>query len=255
MKVTQDTMVDTHEDQLTSLRGEVESLREQLKRTQRLATVGTMTAMVAHEFNNILTPIINYARLAKSNPELVEKAISRAEDGGERAATICRALLNMTHQEASGPEEVRVSEMIAETLEAMARDPKKDGIEFFLEAQPGLTMVTRRIELQQVILNLVINARAAVIESPGLRHVRVSAQRQGCDVVIKVSDNGVGIPVENLDCIFNPFFSTKRDPGSGLGGHGLGLAVCREIVTSLGGEIFVESTLGRGSTVTVRLGG
>lgn len=255
MSAVQDTIIDTHGDQLASLHAEVEALREQLKRAQRLATVGTMTAMVAHEFNNILTPIINYARLAKTNPELVEKAIDRAEDGGERASTICKALLGMTRQESSEPEEVRLSEMIAETLEAIARDPKKDGIEFFLEAQPGLTMVTRRIELQQVILNLVINARAAVLESHGLRHVQVSVKRQGRDVIIKVSDNGVGIPPENRDRIFDPFFTTKAKSGEGLGGHGLGLAVCKDIVTSLGGKIFVKSEKDKGSTFTVRIPG
>ncbi len=255
MNVAQNTLISTHEEQLASLQAEVEALREQLRRAQRLATVGTMTAMVAHEFNNILTPIINYARLAKTNPDLVEKAISRAENGGERASTICKALLGMTRQESSEPEEVRISEMIAETLEAMARDPKKDGIEFFLEAPTDLTMVTRRTELQQVILNLVINARAAVLESSGLRHVKVSAERKGRNIVIKVSDNGIGIPRENRNRIFEPFFTTKTKPEKGLGGHGLGLAVCKDIVTSLGGDIYFESEEGKGSVFTVCIPG
>ena len=69
---------------------EVEALREQLHRAQRLAAVGTMTAMVAHEFNNILTPIINYAQMARTNPKLTDKAIAKAADGGQRASSICQ---------------------------------------------------------------------------------------------------------------------------------------------------------------------
>ena len=157
----------TYPQQLATLNAEVASLREQLRRAQRLAAVGTMTAMVAHEFNNILTPIINYARMARTNPKFTGKAIDRAADGGERATNICKAILGLTGQETqAGP--VSVAELICETLAAMGREPAKDGIELVLAAPPDLTICTRRVELGQVLLNLVINARAAVLAKAGL---------------------------------------------------------------------------------------
>ncbi|MCK4601828.1 MAG: HAMP domain-containing histidine kinase [Phycisphaerae bacterium] len=253
MTTAQKTEAETHEQQLARLHDEVEALREQLKRAQRLATVGTMTAMVVHEFNNILTPIINYAKLARNNPSFVEKAIARAEDGGQRATNICRAILDMAREDSSDPVEVNVPHLISETLEAMARDPQKDGIKLTLDAPADLTVSTRRVELQQVILNLLINARAVVLERSAPRLIGVSAERDGNKIVIRVSDNGAGIQPENLERIFEPFFTTKKAPSGHLGGDGLGLSICREIITSLGGQILVESTPGEGATFTIHL--
>jgi signal transduction histidine kinase len=247
------TGAETHQEQLARLSAEVQALRAQLKQAQRLATVGTMTAMVAHEFNNILTPIINYARLAQKNPALVTKAVNHAADGGQRATDICKALLGTLRGEAGKSAEINVSELLAGTLTAMAREPKKDGIELVCDVPADLQMLTRRVELQQVLLNLIMNARSAVTARSGLRRIEISARRSGQGVAFRVADNGVGIPPEHLEKIFEPFFTTKA--ASAQDGHGLGLAVCREIVTSLGGDISVESSLGIGTTFTVRLPG
>jgi len=241
----------SHREQLDKLRAEVEVLREQLRCAQRLATVGTMTAMVAHEFNNILTPIINYAQLARKNPAMVPKAIARAEDGGQRASHICKAILGMTREQAGPVGQVNLAELISETLAAMARDPGKDGIDLVLQAPGDLNIRTRRVELQQVLLNLIINARTAVLPKPPPRRIEIRAARAGRRVVIRVSDNGIGIPPENLDRIFQPFFSTKRPAEGDSGGHGLGLAICRDIAGSLGGTISVVSAVGKGTTFTL----
>ncbi len=213
-----------------------------------------MMAMAAHEFNNILTPIISYAQLARKNPALVQKAIARAADGGLRASNICRAILDMTCKTNNEPSETNLAELVPETLAVMARDPGKDSIELVFQAPGDLTIITRRAELQQVILNLVMNARAAVMEKEGPRTIGISIERQGRDVVLSVADNGVGIPPENIERIFEPFFTTKNSPEGESCGYGLGLAICREIVTEeMGGQIAVESTPGKGTTFTVRL--
>jgi signal transduction histidine kinase len=242
-----------HQEQLDKLAAEVHALREQLRRSQRLAAVGTMTAMVAHEFNNILTPIISYAQMAQSNPKLADKAITNAANGGPRASTICKAILGMTHA-AEDASDVNLAELVAETLSAMARDVRKDGIELTLDVPAGLTLRAKQVELQQVLLNLIINARAALLAKEGLRELEISAHKHRNLVTMTVSDTGVGIAPENLKKIFEPFFTTKNGDGeSDAGGNGLGLAICHDIITSMGGSISVQSHPGKGTKFSIRL--
>ncbi len=240
-----------HQDELDRLQLEVDSLRRQLQHAQRLAAVGTMAAMVAHEFNNILTPIVNYAQMARTNPKLAAKAIDKAADGGQRATHICNAILGITH-EASPEAQVKLADLVSQTLAAMVRDPAKDSIDLRVDVPADLTVRVSPVELQQVLLNLLMNARAAVMTQTRDRVITISARRAN-GVEIRVSDNGPGIPPENLEKIFQPFFSTKSPTAADSGGHGLGLALCRQIATQLGGEISVSSKPGRGATFTVTL--
>jgi signal transduction histidine kinase len=251
---TQQQKRSSYERRLESLESENRALRSQLHHSQRLAAVGTMTAMIAHEFNNILTPIINYANMARKNPQLTEKAITRAAVGGERATSICQAILGMTRDDGEAPTRIRLTELVDETLSAMARDPKRDGIALTLQIPPSLTVTTRRVPLQQVLLNLLINARTAVLAGErGAGQIEMIARMERGIVRITIRDTGVGIPAENLDRIFEPFFSTRDEPDETSGGYGLGLSICKDIVTSLGGQIRVDSTVGEGTTFTLRL--
>ncbi|MBS3734346.1 MAG: HAMP domain-containing histidine kinase [Phycisphaerae bacterium] len=242
----------THQQQLARLEKEVAALRRQLRHAQRLATVGTMTAMVAHEFNNILTPIINYARLARSNPALSGKAIERAAAGGEQAATICRAILDMTRDDGAEPQAVQVADLVAETLSALARDPAKDAIELLVDVPEHLFVTVRRGELQQVLMNLLINARHAVVAGTQPRRIELRARSDEGGLQIEVADSGVGIPPDDLQRIFEPFYTTRGD-GTSDSGHGLGLTLCRDIVESMRGRIEVTSTVGAGATFTLFL--
>ena len=254
MATSQQQELTSFREQLERLEAENRALRAQLCHSQRLAAVGTMTAMVAHEFNNILTPIINYARMARRNPKLTDKAIARAADGGERATEICRALLGIARDDSAEPTEVRLAELIQETLAAMARKPERDGVELVCSVPDGLAIRTHRVHLQQVLLNLLLNAHAAIAATgrrPGW--IRIAAERDRHTVRITLGDSGVGIPPENLEHIFDPFFSTKGEHDGAPGGCGLGLAVCKEIMIALGGSISVDSTVGEGTTFTVRL--
>lgn len=279
MPITQPTETETHAQQLARLRAENQALREQLRSAQggdgqshlarlraenqalrdqlrcaqRLASLGTMTAMVAHEFNNILTPIINYAQLAQTNPAMTQKAISRAADGGKRASSICKAILGIARNDGGPPAETNLAELISETISAIGRDPKRDEIELIFRAPRDLRLVTRKVELQQVLLNLLLNARTAVLARSGPRRIEVVTERSGRRVVLGVRDNGVGIAPENLKRVFEPFFTTRRDQDGEPKGHGLGLAICSEIVASMGGEITVESEPGRGTTFLICL--
>lgn len=243
----------SHQEQLDRLKGEVECLRQQLQHAQRMAAVGTMTAMVAHEFNNILTPIISYAQLAKKNPLLADKAIARAHDGGQRASHICKAILGLSRKGDNQAEEVAVGELVEETLAAMAREPSKDGIDMLVSVPADVKLKTHRVELQQVLLNLLINARWAVTAGSGPRRIEIQASRRKTHLAVSVTDSGIGISPENLGRIFDPFFTTRQGQDANSRGSGLGLSICRDIITGLGGSISVQSTPGAGSTFTILL--
>lgn len=251
MSQTDKALKPSHKEQMARLEAEVQGLREQLRRSQRMATVGTMAAMVAHEFNNILTPIVNYAQMAQTNPTLQPKALAKAADGGQRAAKICNAILKLTHNDAAASE-VMVVDVVNESLSAMARDPGKDGIELVLDIPENLSLSTRPVELQQVLVNLISNARQAVMARGGsAKRIEISASRHKGSVTISVADSGSGIAPENLQKVFEAFYTTRE--GSADCGHGLGLCVCREIITQLGGTINVESVPGSGARFTLRL--
>ncbi|MHC4983643.1 MAG: sensor histidine kinase [Planctomycetota bacterium] len=253
MGVAQATKDKTHQQKLERLDAEVKALRGQLRRAQRLATVGTMTAMVAHEFNNILTPIVNYAKLARGDPSLLQKAVDRAASGAERAAEICNAILGMTQEAQSEPVKVSLAETVAESIAATARDPRKDGIELVVDVPKRLAVTARPVELQQVLVNLLMNAREAFDNSGGPKRIELSARRSDAHVLIRLSDTGVGIPRENLAMIFEPFFTTNGPSNGSRPGSGLGLPISKDIVEGMGGRISVQSTPGRGSTFTIRL--
>ena len=143
--------------------------------------------------------------------------------------------------------------MIDETLTAMAHDSRRDGIDFVIKVPDTLTLAVRRIEFQQVMLNLLLNARQAVLGKPTPRRIEVSARKEPRDVLLRVSDNGVGIPPGNLARIFEPFFTTHQGSADQSQGSGLGLAICCEIIQSMNGQISVRSTEGTGTTFSLHL--
>lgn len=241
-----------HATNLARLQYEVEALREQLRQAQRLATIGRMAAMVAHEFNNILTPIINYAELARKDPSLVEKAIHHAAKGGQRATAICDVILGMTRDQDAGDEAVNLLDLVNEVFLILVRDPQKDRIKMTVAIDEDLVVPASHAALQQVLVNLIMNAHAALQKRDAPRLIHISACRNGKQVAIAVRDNGEGIVPEDLDKVFQPFYTTRGSKDSGQG-HGLGLAICQDIVGAAGWEIGVQSRLGKGTTFTIRI--
>jgi signal transduction histidine kinase len=237
-------------DEQAALREEIVQLKSQLARAQGLASIGTMAAMVAHEFNNILTPVLNYAMMASDgNPVMLEKCARFSLQGAKRACAISKALLAMVNQQASDePEDVNVGELVAQVLDAMARDMAKDGITLVTKVPEKLSIRTRPAELAQVLLNLLLNARWAVLEKGRGHSIQIEATRQNGQTLLRVSDTGIGISPENLPRIFEAFFTTRSDNGTGLG-----LAVCKHVVESLGGQMTVRSELGKGTCFTIAL--
>lgn len=246
-------------DQIGQMQIQLDALHDQLTESQRLATIGTITAVIAHEFNNLLTPIISYSQFALTsaqgqNPdmELICKALSKAFNSATKAGRICSSMLGLARGESS-PAEVSVQMLVDETLAVLARDPQKDGIALRVQVQPDLSVHGDAIQLEQVLLNLLINARQAMLGRGGSLIIRANTLGTG-EICLQVADSGPGIPEKLLSRIFEPFFTTKSTARRGeTKGTGLGLAICKEIVEGHRGRIEVESEVGKGTTFSVYL--
>jgi signal transduction histidine kinase len=244
---------------LDDLQAQLDVLREQLTESQRLATVGTIAAVIAHEFNNLLTPIASYCQLAlneldkgKDDPELTRKALTKSVHHAMRAGKICNSMLSLVRGEREN-RTIKIQSLIDEALAVLARDPSKDGIALRVKVEPDLEVRGDPVQLEQVLLNLLINARQAMMMSDrgrGTGSITIKADHtdEG-QVRINITDTGPGIDAKNVAKVFEPFFTTKTTAKSGEPrGTGLGLHICKQIVEGHGGTIEVESELGKGAT-------
>jgi signal transduction histidine kinase len=234
---------------------ETDQLRQQLLQAQRLSSVGALASSVAHEFNNILTTIINYARLgmrAENDPATRAQAFEKILKGGQRAATIVNSMLGFARDHSTQRQPTDLARLVEEVLILTEKDLSKHRIqvETRLQDRPIASVVPGQIE--QILLNLVINARQAMPNGGRLRiDIRNNVKTQMAE--LRVSDSGVGISPDQLRLIFEPFYTTKEPDEHGHGGTGLGLSVCRQIIEQHHGRIRVESVVGKGSTFTVKL--
>ncbi len=248
--------------ELDKAQRQLELLKEQLTESQRLAAIGTIAAVIAHEFNNLLTPMISYSQYALSSAgssqpdmELICKALDKSFQASTKAGKICNSMLGLARGEASfGP--VSVQKLIDEALLILARDPQKDGIALRVQVQPGLSIDGDQVQLEQVLLNLLINARHAMLGKGGSLTIKAGLVDPGGELRIQVIDTGPGIPEKLLPRIFQPFFTTKGTARRGeTKGTGLGLAICRDIIEHHRGRIEVQSEVGRGTTFSIYLPG
>ncbi len=234
---------------------EAEQLREQLLRAQRLCSVGTLASSVAHEFNNILTTIINYAKLGLkdgSNERARQQALEKILKGSQRAATIISSMLGFARNHSAQREATDVIGLVEEVLVLTEKDLSKHQIQVETRFLGRPTASIVRGQIEQILLNLIINARQAMPRGGRLR-IEVRQNDKTRMVEIDIIDSGVGIPPEQLRMIFEPFYSTKDPDEHGHGGSGLGLSVCRQIIEQHQGRIRVESMVGKGSKFTVKL--
>jgi len=246
-------------ERLALMQNQLDALREQLTESQRLATIGTIAAVIAHEFNNLLTPIVSYSQFALQSAEgetpdmdLIRKALNKSFQSSSKAGRICTSMLGLARGESSFGK-VSVQTMVDETLLVLARDPKKDGIALRVQVQPDLHIIGDPVQVEQILLNLLINARQAMLGRGG--SITIKAQSVESDEArIQVIDTGPGIPEKLIPKIFQPFFTTKGTTRKGEAkGTGLGLAICKEIVEHHQGRIEVQSEVGKGTTFSVYL--
>jgi len=233
-------------------------LETQMMAAEKLASLGTLAAGVAHEINNPLAIIYQAAewlRLILKSEDMansprraeLEKAVTKINESVVRAKRITHQLLSFVRTDDSIVAETDLGELAAEAIALVKSEAAGKDVEIVLQANPSLAAVrTDRGRLRQVLINLLTNAIAA---SPKGGRITVGLESGPSDAVLTVADAGPGIPEENLSRIFEPFFTTKP-PGQGTG---LGLFVARSIMDKLGGEIEVESRLGQGTVFRVSL--
>ena len=235
-----------------------EKMEQQMIATERLASLGTLAAGVAHEINNPLAIIkesAGWMKLILNKEEFAEiprkqdfdMALDKIEKGVERAKRITLKLLGFARKGDSVLAEVDLKELAGEAIQLVGREAANREIEIVRKMDvPENTIWSDPYQLRQVLLNLITNAIHAT-ESGG--KITIKLEVTGENVALIVQDTGQGIPKENLEKIFEPFFSTKS-PGEGTG---LGLFVTRGIVEKLGGTIEVESQLGNGTSFCIKL--
>jgi len=243
------------QEQLNRLEKHFGYLRSQLRQAQKLASLGTITAMIAHEFNNFFTPIVAYAQYALDNNdvELMRKALQRTLDNTTTMREMTDKIIGLAKQPDDVIKAVKIKEVVKSALTCLGRDLSKDNIDLNIQIDSDLSVRANDNQLLQVVYNLIINARQAMLGRGG--RLAVDAVCEGDDnVVINVRDSGCGISPENLPYIFEAFFSTKQHADNpSKRGLGLGLTICRDIIEDLGGKVAVSSEEGVGTTFTIHL--
>jgi PAS domain S-box-containing protein len=241
------------------LAAEKESIQLQLFQASKLASVGELSAGVAHEINNPLNGIINFAQLLKDDGVAQTGAQAQMLDGiieeGSRITRIVRDLLTFARHESHELRPVNLAEVITTSVSLFGHQLDKDGVALEVRLADDLPPVLAEgSRLRQVVVNMISNAHHALHESGSRDKIfRISAsaaQAEGRRVVrVEFYDNGVGIRQEYLNKIFDPFFTTRRDAG----GTGLGLSLSFGIVAEFGGTIRAESEEGRYTRFVVEL--
>ncbi len=228
-------------------------LTEQLLQQEKLVAVGQLVSGVAHEINNPLAGVMAFAQLLLASPVPLAPEPRQAVDTiyreAKRAAKIVSNLLTFARQQPAERGAADLNEIVTDTLELRRYAIRSAGISVTLDLGEDLPATwADPLQLQQVVLNLVSNAEHALkdVDAP---HIRIRTWMEGATIFISVADNGPGVAREQVDRIFNPFFTTKP-VGEGTG---LGLSISDGIVREHGGRIRVDSPPGEGATFLVEL--
>lgn len=239
---------------LAALEQQIAELQQQLLESQKMSTVGALASSITHEFNNILTTVINYAKLGlrHKDEDARDKAFNKILAAGQRASRITTGMLAYARNKSDRKDEIDLTQLVEEVLLLVEKDLEVHRIKVEVNAQADARANVNVGQLQQVLLNLIINGRQAM-EAGGRMVIGIKANREEGWAEISVRDTGAGIPAENLRKIFDRFFTTKTSDSQGQGGTGLGLALCRDVIEAHQGRIRVESTVGKGTTFTLKL--
>jgi len=228
--------------------------REQLLGRDRLAILGTLSASVAHELSSPLAAILGYTEVAlaqNSPPAQIERILFRIQDCAGRCRKIMRDMLSFSRQKAGERRLCDVNALLRECVELKSCDGLTDEVSFELDLAgdlPPARLISG--EFQQVVFNLLTNAQQAIRGSGrGSGRIRLVSRNADGDVHVSVEDDGPGVPPEAAQRIWEPFFTTKPEGA----GTGLGLAICRQIVTSYGGSLTLETVPCGGAAFHIRL--
>lgn len=236
-------------------RRQAEQVRRDLVHASRLAMLGEFTTGIAHEINQPLGAILSNAEAAEmlldqTPPPMdeVRRILVDIRNDDLRASHVIQRLRALLRRGEVERVAVPLESIITEVTAILNSEAKRRGVQVRtrLPAEP-LTVLGDPIHLQQVLINLMINAMDAMSPPPPNSHLEIRLQRQGDRGLLAVQDSGVGLPAELIPRLFDRFFSTKPN------GMGMGLAISRSLIEEHGGSIWVESQVGRGTTFFVSL--
>jgi two-component system NtrC family sensor kinase len=247
------------EDKVELRTRELKSAHQKLLQSDRLASLGQLAASVAHEINNPVAGVLNLAKLMERllredgvPPERLadfRRYLGQIVSETTRVGRIVGDLLAFSRRSSPHHGETNLNQVVTSTLSLVSHKLKLANVEVDLQLDPGLPVVyCDRSQMQQVVLNLVLNA-AEAMQPHGKGTLRIETTAKDGDAILRVQDDGEGIPAEVLPRIFDPFFTTKPE-GKGVG---LGLAVTYGIIQAHQGDIEVSSRPGQGTVFTIRL--
>jgi len=226
--------------------------QEQLHLTDRLASIGEMAAGIAHELNNPLTGVIGVSQLLldEEMSDGAREDLKSIYSEAQRAAAVVKKLLTFARQHPTERKAVQIDAVVEDVLSLRAYEQRVNNIRVTTRFDDHLPeIVADPFQMQQVFLNIVLNAEQAMMEAHKEGMLTITTERVDGNIKVSFSDDGPGISPENMRKLFSPFFTTKA-VGKGTG---LGLSICYGIVTNQGGRIYAQSELGKGATFVVEL--
>ena len=244
------------ESRVDAARREITAKNELLLRSERLAVMGKLAAGLAHEINNplgVISACVQSLLLDSGGAEEASRPLEIISNEVGRISTLVRGLLDLSREQPLNLVETDISALVEQSLELVSPEARNAGVEVrFRGKVPAANATVDRSQLQQVVMNLALNAIQAM-RTGGILEVSVIMTdhvpgRRG-SVEINLADTGPGMPQEVLEQVFDPFFTTKQDSG----GIGLGLSISQSIVEKHGGTVVAKSELGEGTVFTVRL--
>ena len=224
---------------------------DQLARSAKLATLGTMLAGIAHDVNNVIMPIVGFTELLQSTPDLPAKGkalAARIHHSVDRASAMLTTLKNFGADFGADRTAIDIASVVNTSVPLLEYSMARSGVRIEVFVDKGLPKVLANpSQLDQVLVNLLINAQHSMEPNGGVINIHVRQIDNG--IKMSVCDCGSGIPKELVDRIFDPFFTTK-EKGKGTG---LGLFICHQIIDAHGGTIDVESGAGKGTSFHIAL--
>lgn len=227
-------------------------MQQELNQASRLAAIGELAATVAHEMNNPLTSVIGFSELLKQSdvPDSVKENLEIINHSAQRAADVVQKLLSFARQRKEEKNPADVNSLVGLVVKMRSYELRLSNIELKTNLADDLPMVVlNSAQMEQVLLNIIINAEQAMFKKMKKGKLFIRTSKRGDCLRIQITDNGPGIPEENLDKVFETFFTTRAEEG----GTGLGLGVCRSIIADHQGRVFASSKYGHGACFTIEL--
>ena len=238
--------------ELVNAEAKQKRMRQELSLNRRLVAIGQVAAGITHEINNPLTGVTAFAQMLMQMdiPENMKEAVEVIHEGTIRIVGIVDRLRTFARRDRPENEYADINAIITNTLALRSYEMRSNGIEVTTQLAKNLPRTMANIgQLQQVFLNVIINAEQAMTTSSQRRELTITTKQVADRIIVSIRDNGPGIPQEIIDELFDPFFTTKGDNS----GMGLGLSISHDIITEHGGEIRVWSKPELGATFAIDL--